>query len=69
MILSAQCVMKTDLLLIPVNAPWADRRADALAVENAGFDGLWTWDHPRDPTAPVEIAAPRAPELALNLLE
>jgi alkanesulfonate monooxygenase SsuD/methylene tetrahydromethanopterin reductase-like flavin-dependent oxidoreductase (luciferase family) len=50
MILSAhKHVMKTDLLLIPMSARWADMRAAALAAEEAGFDGLWTWDHLRDP--------------------
>jgi alkanesulfonate monooxygenase SsuD/methylene tetrahydromethanopterin reductase-like flavin-dependent oxidoreductase (luciferase family) len=41
--------MKTDLLLIPMGARWADLRAAALAADQAGFDGLWTWDHLRDP--------------------
>jgi alkanesulfonate monooxygenase SsuD/methylene tetrahydromethanopterin reductase-like flavin-dependent oxidoreductase (luciferase family) len=41
--------MKTDLLLIPMSARWADMRAAALVAEEAGFDGLWTWDHLRDP--------------------
>jgi len=41
--------MKTDLLLIPMSARWVDMRAAALAAEEAGFDGLWTWDHLRDP--------------------
>jgi alkanesulfonate monooxygenase SsuD/methylene tetrahydromethanopterin reductase-like flavin-dependent oxidoreductase (luciferase family) len=41
--------VKTDLLLIPMSARWADMRAAALAAEEAGFDGLWTWDHLRDP--------------------
>jgi alkanesulfonate monooxygenase SsuD/methylene tetrahydromethanopterin reductase-like flavin-dependent oxidoreductase (luciferase family) len=41
--------MKTDLLLIPMSARWRDMRAAALAAEAAGFDGLWTWDHLRDP--------------------
>ena len=41
--------MKTDLLLIPMGARYADMRAAALAAEDAGFDGLWTWDHLRDP--------------------
>jgi alkanesulfonate monooxygenase SsuD/methylene tetrahydromethanopterin reductase-like flavin-dependent oxidoreductase (luciferase family) len=41
--------MKTDLLLMPMSARWADMRAAALAAEEAGFDGLWTWDHLRDP--------------------
>ena len=41
--------MKTDLLLIPMGARWAELRSAALAAEEAGFDGLWTWDHLRDP--------------------
>ena len=41
--------MKTDLLLIPMSARWADLRAAALAADETGFDGLWTWDHLRDP--------------------
>ena len=40
--------MRTDLLLIPMGARYADMRAAALAAEEAGFDGLWTWDHLRD---------------------
>ena len=49
--------MKTDLLLIPMNARWADMRAAAVAADEAGFDGVWTWDHLRDPdggSAPPE---------------
>jgi alkanesulfonate monooxygenase SsuD/methylene tetrahydromethanopterin reductase-like flavin-dependent oxidoreductase (luciferase family) len=41
--------MKTDLLLIPMSARWAELRAAAVAADEAGFDGLWTWDHLRDP--------------------
>jgi alkanesulfonate monooxygenase SsuD/methylene tetrahydromethanopterin reductase-like flavin-dependent oxidoreductase (luciferase family) len=41
--------MKTDLLFIPMSARWAEMRAAALAAEAAGFDGIWTWDHLRDP--------------------
>jgi alkanesulfonate monooxygenase SsuD/methylene tetrahydromethanopterin reductase-like flavin-dependent oxidoreductase (luciferase family) len=51
--------MKTDLLLIPMSARWADMRAAALAAEEAGFDGLWTWDHLRDPD---DDAGPGVPE-------
>ncbi|HEY7648080.1 MAG TPA: LLM class flavin-dependent oxidoreductase [Methylomirabilota bacterium] len=32
-----------------MGARWAEMRAGALAAEDAGFDGLWTWDHLRDP--------------------
>jgi alkanesulfonate monooxygenase SsuD/methylene tetrahydromethanopterin reductase-like flavin-dependent oxidoreductase (luciferase family) len=41
--------VKTDLLLIPMGARWTDMRAGAVAADEAGFDGLWTWDHLRDP--------------------
>jgi len=41
--------VKTDLLLIPMGARWAEMRSAAVAAEEAGFDGLWTWDHLRDP--------------------
>jgi len=41
--------VKTDLLLIPMGARWADLRAAAVAADESGFDGLWTWDHLRDP--------------------
>ena len=41
--------MKTDMLLIPMSARYAEMRAAAVAADEAGFDGLWTWDHLRDP--------------------
>jgi alkanesulfonate monooxygenase SsuD/methylene tetrahydromethanopterin reductase-like flavin-dependent oxidoreductase (luciferase family) len=50
--------MKTDLLLIPMGARWADLRGAAAEAEDAGFDGLWTWDHLRDP----EEGGARVPE-------
>src|SRR5213593_2502666 len=40
--------MKTDVLLIPMGARYAEMRAAAVAADEAGFDGLWTWDHLRD---------------------
>jgi alkanesulfonate monooxygenase SsuD/methylene tetrahydromethanopterin reductase-like flavin-dependent oxidoreductase (luciferase family) len=52
--------MKTDLLLIPMSALWAELRAAALAAEEAGFDGLWTWDHLRDPDADDGPGVPEA---------
>jgi alkanesulfonate monooxygenase SsuD/methylene tetrahydromethanopterin reductase-like flavin-dependent oxidoreductase (luciferase family) len=52
--------MKTDLLLIPMSARWADLRAAALAAEEAGFDGLWTWDHLRDPDGGDGTGVPEA---------
>ena len=51
--------MKTDLLLIPMSARWADMRAAALAADESGFDGLWTWDHLRDPD---DAGGPGVPE-------
>ena len=41
----AVMALKVDLLLDPFGARWADFRAAALAAEEAGFDGIWTWDH------------------------
>jgi FMNH2-dependent dimethyl sulfone monooxygenase len=51
--------MKTDLLLIPMSAHYRDMRAAAVVAEEAGFDGLWTWDHLRDPDG---VARPGVPE-------
>jgi alkanesulfonate monooxygenase SsuD/methylene tetrahydromethanopterin reductase-like flavin-dependent oxidoreductase (luciferase family) len=51
--------VKTDLLLMPMSARWKDMRAAALAAEDAGFDGLWTWDHLRDPD---DTGGPGVPE-------
>jgi alkanesulfonate monooxygenase SsuD/methylene tetrahydromethanopterin reductase-like flavin-dependent oxidoreductase (luciferase family) len=51
--------MKTDLLLIPMSARWTDLRAAAVAADEAGFDGLWTWDHLRDPD---DAGGPGVPE-------
>ena len=41
--------MKIDLLLVPMGARFSEMREAALAAEEAGFDGIWTWDHLRDP--------------------
>ena len=43
-----------------MSARWADMRAAALAAEDAGFDGLWTWDHLRDPDADTCPGVPEA---------
>jgi alkanesulfonate monooxygenase SsuD/methylene tetrahydromethanopterin reductase-like flavin-dependent oxidoreductase (luciferase family) len=51
--------MKTDLLLVPMSARWADMRGAALVAEEAGFDGVWTWDHLRDPD---DAGGPGVPE-------
>src|SRR6059036_2705457 len=53
-------IMKTDLLLIPMSARYRDMRAAAVAAEEAGFDGLWTWDHLRDPDADSGPGVPEA---------
>ena len=52
--------MKTDLLLMPMSARGSEMRAAAQAAEAAGFDGLWTWDHLRDPD--VDDEGPGVPE-------
>jgi len=52
--------MKTDLLLIPMSARYRDMRAAAVAAEEAGFDGLWTWDHLRDPDGGSDPGVPEA---------
>src|SRR5437870_12499833 len=52
--------MKTDLLLIPMGARYREMRAAAVAAEEAGFDGLWTWDHLRDPDAEAGPGTPEA---------
>ncbi len=36
---------RTDLLFDPFGARWSDVRTAALAAAEAGFSGLWTWDH------------------------
>jgi alkanesulfonate monooxygenase SsuD/methylene tetrahydromethanopterin reductase-like flavin-dependent oxidoreductase (luciferase family) len=52
--------MKVDLLLIPMSARYTDMRAAAGAAEAAGFDGLWTWDHLRDPEGEGGPGVPEA---------
>jgi alkanesulfonate monooxygenase SsuD/methylene tetrahydromethanopterin reductase-like flavin-dependent oxidoreductase (luciferase family) len=52
--------VKTDLLLMPMGARYADMRRAAVTAEDAGFDGLWTWDHLRDPDGG---AGSRVPEV------
>src|SRR5262247_3622143 len=60
--------MKTDLLLIPMSARWSEMRAAALAAEEAGFDGLWTWDHLRDPDR-EDVGVPEAMTVLTALAE
>ena len=70
--------MHTDLLLVPFGATYGELRAAALAAEQAGFDGLWTWDHLRDPDrdsgrvpeclATLAALAEAVPRLALGSL-
>ena len=50
--------MKTDVLLIPMGARYADMRRAAIAAEEAGFDGVWTWDHLRDPDGGARSRVP-----------
>src|SRR5262249_60259558 len=52
--------MKTDLLLIPMGTRYREMRAAAIAAEEAGFDGLWTWDHLRDTDAEGGPGVPEA---------
>jgi alkanesulfonate monooxygenase SsuD/methylene tetrahydromethanopterin reductase-like flavin-dependent oxidoreductase (luciferase family) len=52
--------MRTDVLLVPMSARWTELRAAALVVEEAGYDGLWLWDHLRDPANP---GGPGVPEV------
>jgi alkanesulfonate monooxygenase SsuD/methylene tetrahydromethanopterin reductase-like flavin-dependent oxidoreductase (luciferase family) len=52
--------VKTDLLLMPMGARWAEMREAAIAAEEAGFDGLWTWDHLRDPDGGASSRVPEA---------
>src|SRR4051812_11870284 len=37
--------MHVDLLFDPFGARWSDVRAGAVAAEEAGFDGVWLYDH------------------------
>ncbi len=37
--------MKVDLLFDPFGGRWDDVRAGAVAAEQAGFDGVWLYDH------------------------
>ncbi len=37
--------MKVDVLLDPFATTWDELREAALASEESGFDGVWTWDH------------------------
>jgi alkanesulfonate monooxygenase SsuD/methylene tetrahydromethanopterin reductase-like flavin-dependent oxidoreductase (luciferase family) len=39
--------MKTDILLIPFGARWTELRDGARRAEDAGYDGVWLWDHLR----------------------
>jgi alkanesulfonate monooxygenase SsuD/methylene tetrahydromethanopterin reductase-like flavin-dependent oxidoreductase (luciferase family) len=61
--------VKTDVLLIPMSARWKDMRAAALAAEEAGFDGVWTWDHLRDPDDASGRGVPEALTVLAALAE
>jgi len=61
--------MKTDVLLVPMSARYVDMRAAAIAVEEAGFDGVWTWDHLRDPDHDSGPGVPEAWTILAALAE
>ena len=52
--------MKIDLLLVPMGARYRDMREAAIAAEESGFDGLWTWDHLRDPDGGARSRVPES---------
>lgn len=54
--------MRIDLLLVPFGTTYAEMRSAALTAEEAGFNGLWTFDHLRDPSARVGRPAGAVPE-------
>jgi alkanesulfonate monooxygenase SsuD/methylene tetrahydromethanopterin reductase-like flavin-dependent oxidoreductase (luciferase family) len=56
--------MKIDVLLVPMSARYADMRTAAVAADEAGFDGVWTWDHLRDPD---DATGPGVPEAMTTL--
>jgi alkanesulfonate monooxygenase SsuD/methylene tetrahydromethanopterin reductase-like flavin-dependent oxidoreductase (luciferase family) len=39
--------VKRDVLLVPFGASWAAIRDGARRAEDAGYDGVWLWDHLR----------------------
>ena len=43
-----------------MGARYAEMRRAALAAEEAGFDGVWTWDHLRDPGGGGRSPVPEA---------
>jgi len=61
--------VKTDLLLMPMGARYADLRRAAVSAEAAGFDGLWTWDHLRDPDGGPRSRVPEVWTLLAALAE
>src|SRR5687768_14277212 len=61
--------VKTDVLLIPMSARYADMRVAAIAADEAGFDGLWTWDHLRDPDGDEGPGVPEALTVLTALAE
>ena len=48
---------------MPFGATYAEMRAAAVAAEEAGFDGIWTWDHLRD----ADYNSGRVPEALVTL--
>ncbi|MDE2668189.1 MAG: LLM class flavin-dependent oxidoreductase [Chloroflexota bacterium] len=55
--------MQTDLLLMPFGATYPQMRDAAVVAEEAGFDGIWTWDHLRD----ADYNSGRVPEALVTL--
>jgi len=45
---------------MPMGARFADMRRAAQAAEASGFDGVWTWDHLRDPDGGSRSRVPEA---------
>lgn len=43
--------MLIDILLVPFAATYATMREAAVAAEESGFNGLWTFDHFREPVS------------------
>ncbi len=61
--------MKIDLLLVPMGARYPEMRAAAIAAEESGFDGVWTWDHLRDPDGGARSRVPESLTALAGLAE
>jgi alkanesulfonate monooxygenase SsuD/methylene tetrahydromethanopterin reductase-like flavin-dependent oxidoreductase (luciferase family) len=56
--------MLIDLLLVPFGTTYAEMRTAALVAEEAGFNGVWTWDHLR---IPPPAGSGTVPEVLITL--